>query len=694
MSSGSNAPRKPNVAAASTSLFKASSRFLHSGERNGPAGAGGSGKGVKRQRAAAAAGVSFDSAESNNISEVSRCFAVAEHKDSAGGGKSKKRFVGVRQRPSGRWVAEIKDTTQKIRLWLGTFDSAEEGAKAYDSAARALRGANTRTNFVPAMACEGTVPASKAARLIRLRQNAAASKAGEKQAPRNVDPKGADDHPNVKVESPPENPSPLMRQDEQQSISSLDSPAAVDDHTTSLMPSPKPARLLGRRHNAPLASAKLEQEEAFDAPPLNDDGTVIDTGCKAKLEVIPSPPKLEPQLSITSESFSNAISHSLTAGSPQESSSSPGLLRLPSPRSPFECMQATKDATAAGGPVQSANHAFVEATQSHLKSFNSERFTSHRLESLAFPEDHFVAPPPSPLHDMAALEASTTRPSLYPHQISSSCATNRDMYAAAAPSETDPQEVICGGRNFRSSFGGHHQRDDIDDDEEAMNVDDETKRGCDEARVIKDESSMEYPNSEECILREKEFAVPGLIVPEFVGPEIPWPDYVLMDEIGMDSTGLLGLDLSCETSGVYASAFDFSAEAIDRDSCTSGVLLEEHHTSKFFGMPYEQAHSPPASQVFQECVLLTEPELDYSLSPHEAGPPPLSPRETTTSSSLLWRLDDTTTTTWDGQSSGSTTDVKPQQSGSSSDASGECTSSQDHEALWSSMDLATLCMVA
>ena len=47
--------------------------------------------------------------------------------------KSKKRFVGVRQRPSGRWVAEIKDTTQKIRLWLGTFDSAEEGAKAYDS---------------------------------------------------------------------------------------------------------------------------------------------------------------------------------------------------------------------------------------------------------------------------------------------------------------------------------------------------------------------------------------------------------------------------------------------------------------------------------------------------------------------------------------------------------------------------------
>ncbi|TKW31029.2 hypothetical protein SEVIR_2G079401v4 [Setaria viridis] len=62
-----------------------------------------------------------------------------------GGGGSK--FVGVRQRPSGRWVAEIKDTTQKIRMWLGTFETAEEAARAYDEAACLLRGANTRTNF-------------------------------------------------------------------------------------------------------------------------------------------------------------------------------------------------------------------------------------------------------------------------------------------------------------------------------------------------------------------------------------------------------------------------------------------------------------------------------------------------------------------------------------------------------------------
>ncbi|XP_015081483.1 ethylene-responsive transcription factor ERF010-like [Solanum pennellii] len=58
-----------------------------------------------------------------------------------------RKFVGVRQRPSGRWVAEIKDSSQRVRLWLGTYDTPEEAAHAYDEAARALRGENARTNF-------------------------------------------------------------------------------------------------------------------------------------------------------------------------------------------------------------------------------------------------------------------------------------------------------------------------------------------------------------------------------------------------------------------------------------------------------------------------------------------------------------------------------------------------------------------
>ncbi|CAM6117492.1 unnamed protein product [Calypogeia fissa] len=88
--------------------------------------------------------------------------------------KGRRRFVGVRQRPSGRWVSEIKDTTQKIRLWLGTFDTAEDAARAYDEAAWLLRGANTRTNFVvaPSKAADNSMLPSKAARLLLLRKNA------------------------------------------------------------------------------------------------------------------------------------------------------------------------------------------------------------------------------------------------------------------------------------------------------------------------------------------------------------------------------------------------------------------------------------------------------------------------------------------------------------------------------------------
>lgn len=58
-----------------------------------------------------------------------------------------RRFIVVRQRPSGRWVADIKDSSQRVRLWLGTYDTPEEAARAYDEAARALGGENARTNF-------------------------------------------------------------------------------------------------------------------------------------------------------------------------------------------------------------------------------------------------------------------------------------------------------------------------------------------------------------------------------------------------------------------------------------------------------------------------------------------------------------------------------------------------------------------
>ncbi|GLJ10376.1 hypothetical protein SUGI_0127080 [Cryptomeria japonica] len=79
-------------------------------------------------------------------------------------GEKSSQFNGVRLRQWGKWVSEVRIPKSRAKIWLGSYDTAEQAARAFDAASYCLRGPHAKLNF------PDTIPAIPSASSLSRRQ--------------------------------------------------------------------------------------------------------------------------------------------------------------------------------------------------------------------------------------------------------------------------------------------------------------------------------------------------------------------------------------------------------------------------------------------------------------------------------------------------------------------------------------------